>query len=90
MMGRFRQYARITAWSKSGCSNSFMGSAFLRLPLPSVWQGYEKSKIEAEKRIEAGSQPIQRFPRLTELLPDGSDHGRARGGSDGVTSGHRL
>src|SRR5437879_2016782 len=68
--GRKCSAARITAWSKSGCSNSRTGSALLRLPFRRVRQGGKDSEIKPRERVEADPQPVQHARRLPEFLPE--------------------
>src|SRR2546425_1179069 len=72
--GRKCSAARITACSKSGCSNSFTGLALLRLPLPRVFQRGKTAKIKAGERIQTLSQHREPGLRLAELLADGPQH----------------
>src|SRR5437764_8507388 len=72
--GRKCSAARITACSKSACSNSFTGFALLRLPLPRMLQRGETPKIKAGERIQTLPQHREPGFRLTELLTDGAQH----------------
>src|SRR5260221_2664468 len=73
--GRKSRAARRIAWSKSGCSTSFMASASLRLPVGSVGKARKGSETEPRQRIQIRSQRGESLLGFAELLANGAQHG---------------
>src|SRR5262249_16168045 len=73
--GRKCSAARMTACSKSGCSNSFTSFALLRLPFPCVFQHGKIPEFKPGKWIQIFPQCRELTFRPSELLPAGSEHG---------------